>query len=330
MNKAITITQEIKDKNPDFRNFGLGIKVFTNSNFPKRFNGVENVSGYYETKTHLHEQDGFWEVERLPLSENQKYGTIERKGTENKYHYPVIDLTQEEIDIKQQEAIDNMPTLASVYASEIGHGFSRDIDVQIDQVEVFKPKEKVYHLLGYPLYKEYYKDDVCVCRLEYSKIFEDRTHEDITKNEFVGTKTKFIFYKDESRELFVTKEKITKYFSLVPTTTLNENNEVIDVVWSSADREGLLRQERYKSEQVMKAFNPNLYALFIMLWQDLYMTYKETGRNTELIQAISTHTLPKLDEQVLDEDKAVVFSGMGINPPYPSLTIRELIISALP
>ncbi|WP_417200092.1 hypothetical protein [Bizionia sp.] len=108
MNKAINITQAIKDKNHDFINYGLGIKEFTNSKFPKRFNGVENVSGYYQTKTHLHEQDGFWEVEKLPLGENQKYGAIERKGSENKYQYPVIDLTDEEIQsriISNSEAV---------------------------------------------------------------------------------------------------------------------------------------------------------------------------------------------------------------------------------
>ena len=108
MNKAITITQAIKDKNHDFRNYGLGIKEFTPSNFPNRFNGVENVSGYYENQTHLHEQDGFWEVEKLPLGENQKYGSIQRKGTENLYHYPIIDLTDEEIQsriISNSEAV---------------------------------------------------------------------------------------------------------------------------------------------------------------------------------------------------------------------------------
>lgn len=95
MKKAINITQEILSKNPHLGS--LGIKVFTDSNFPKRFNGVENVGGYYINRTDLHEQDGFWEVERLPLGENQKYGSIQRKGTENLYHYPIIDLTEEEI-----------------------------------------------------------------------------------------------------------------------------------------------------------------------------------------------------------------------------------------
>lgn len=104
--KAINITQEVLSKNPHLGS--LGIKVFTDSNFPSRFNGVENVGGYYATKTNLHEQDGFWDVEKLPLGENQKYGSITRKGTQNLYHYPIIDLTDEEIQsriISNSEAI---------------------------------------------------------------------------------------------------------------------------------------------------------------------------------------------------------------------------------
>ncbi len=100
MKKTIKITQEVLNANQLFQDkgFGLGIKEFTDSNFPSRFNGVENVGSYYQTRTDLHEQDGFWDVEKLPLGENQKYGTIQRKGTENLYHYPLIDLTEQEIE----------------------------------------------------------------------------------------------------------------------------------------------------------------------------------------------------------------------------------------
>lgn len=94
--KALYITQEIKDKNPSFRNYGLGLKTF--NTLPSRFNGVENVGGYYSQRNDLHELDGFWSVEKLPLGQYQRHGTLERKGNENLYHYPVIDFIQEEID----------------------------------------------------------------------------------------------------------------------------------------------------------------------------------------------------------------------------------------
>lgn len=94
--KALYITQEIKDRNPSFRNYGLGLKTF--NILPSRFNGVENVGGYYNQRTDLHKLDGFWSVEKLPLGQYQRHGALERKGNENLYHYPVLDFTQEEID----------------------------------------------------------------------------------------------------------------------------------------------------------------------------------------------------------------------------------------
>lgn len=75
-------------------------------------NGViktyEGIPSIFELKPHIglynlqdssvHIADGFWIVEKLPLGLNQKYGAIEQKGTEKKYHYPLINKTQAEID----------------------------------------------------------------------------------------------------------------------------------------------------------------------------------------------------------------------------------------
>lgn len=94
--KALYVTQEIKDKNPDLRKYNLGLKIF--NILPSRFNGVKNVTGYYETRSDLHELDGFWDVEKLPLGQYQKHGTLEQKDDLSLYHYPVIDFTQEETD----------------------------------------------------------------------------------------------------------------------------------------------------------------------------------------------------------------------------------------
>ncbi len=226
-----------------------------------------------------------------------------------------------------QEALNAIPSLAAIYCDQLGISYGREIDIPIDHIEAFRPTEKVYHLLGYPIYKEYYFNDVCVCRLEYEKLYEERTHLGFSSNEFVGTKTRFVFYKDENRNQFAVKEKITKRFSLVPTVINDELSNPIDVIWSGADREGLMRSQRYKSEQVMKAFNPNLYQLFISIWESLYTTYKETGKNDDLIDSVSNYILPVLDTEVQDDDKLVIFGEMET---YPSLTIRQLIIMALP
>lgn len=106
MDKALYITQEIKDKNPSFRRYGLGLSIFTT--LPSRFNGIENIGGYYETHTDKHEADGFWDVEKLPLQQYQRHGALERKGTEKLYHYPIIDFTQEEV-AEAQEIEQNAP-----------------------------------------------------------------------------------------------------------------------------------------------------------------------------------------------------------------------------
>lgn len=102
--KAINITQEIKDKNHYFKNYSLGIKIF--STLPNRFNGVVNVISDYQGHTDKHETDGFWNIEQLPLGEHQKYGAIEQKGSEKLYHYPLIDKTPEEIALEAQQALE--------------------------------------------------------------------------------------------------------------------------------------------------------------------------------------------------------------------------------
>ena len=98
--KAITITQQVKDNNRSFKSYPLGIKIFTT--LPNKFCGTENVTGSYQNRTDLHEEDGFWNIEKLPLGEHQKYGAIEQKGTEKLYHYPIIDFTEEEITAAQE------------------------------------------------------------------------------------------------------------------------------------------------------------------------------------------------------------------------------------
>ena len=65
---------------------------------PTVFELKPNVSYYNLQDESVHIDDGFWIVEKLPLGLNQYYGAIEQKGVEQKYHYPIIDKTQEEID----------------------------------------------------------------------------------------------------------------------------------------------------------------------------------------------------------------------------------------
>ena len=103
--KALAITQNIKDHNPHiaFKDVGT-CQIFTT--LPNKFCGTENVTGSYQNRTDLHEADGFWDIEQLPLGEHQKYGAIEQKGTEKLFHYPLIDKTPEEIALEAQQALE--------------------------------------------------------------------------------------------------------------------------------------------------------------------------------------------------------------------------------
>lgn len=283
--------------------------------------------GYHKLADSEHYKDGWRDLIEPSFDSTTQYlGLLYFDVDNDIFTWEVLDYTSEELAANNTLQIEIAPLLIEVYAKEIGAVYPRAVDIPIDLLEIFEPREKVYHLLGYPLFKEYYKDDVLVCRLEYERMFADLTHKGITKNEFIGTCTRFVFFKDVDGEHFETKEKVTKRFDLKPTEITDDNDLLIDVIWSSADREQVKRTQRYKSEQVMKSFNPDLYYLFIGLFGEKYSLYKETGIKDELIQDVQKYQLAKLDEQVMDEDKAVVFGPMET---YPSLTIRQLIIQAL-
>ena len=240
--------------------------------------------------------------------------------------------TQEEIEQYEE----SLPTLASEYANQNNFThFDRDIDVPIDILEFFKSKEKVYNLKGEPVIKSYvYLDNTPICDIIYEKQFENKVEEGFTKNEFVSSNTIFRFYKKADKSLFKDKVIHSLPFNLVPTVIRDENNNVTDVLWSSVKREEVLRNERYKSEEVMKTFNPMLYKLFTQVFGDAWQRYKETGDKTQLVLELNNapHVLiatgvyldEKLQEQVSDEDKIV----LGLLPT-DSLTILELILDSL-
>lgn len=110
MAKAIKITQDIKDKNAKYNlNFvkNNDVDSIVKTGFPRKFYVTEPVSGGYQTRTDLHESDG-WKDIIIPSynSQTQKLGTtvIEVDDT---FTYEVIDLSQEEIDALQEQNEEN-------------------------------------------------------------------------------------------------------------------------------------------------------------------------------------------------------------------------------
>lgn len=106
---AITITQEIKDLNPDlFKNYEVD-SIRQLSSIPKSFYSPTYFVGQrtdgYQTLIDIHEADGFFDVIQPTILDTQKRGVI--FFDVDKFTYTVIDKTQQELDDEAQQAEDS-------------------------------------------------------------------------------------------------------------------------------------------------------------------------------------------------------------------------------
>ena len=106
---AITITQVIKDLNPDlFKNYEVG-SIRQLSSIPKSFYSPTYFVGQrtdgYQTLIDIHEADGFFDVIQPTILDTQKRGVI--FFDVDKFTYTVIDKTQQELDDEAQQAEDS-------------------------------------------------------------------------------------------------------------------------------------------------------------------------------------------------------------------------------
>ena len=106
---AITITQVIKDLNPDlFKNYEVG-SIRQLSSIPKSFYSPTYFVGQrtdgYQTLIDIHEADGFFDVIQPAILDTQKRGVI--FFDVDKFTYTVIDKTQQELDDEAQQAEDS-------------------------------------------------------------------------------------------------------------------------------------------------------------------------------------------------------------------------------
>jgi hypothetical protein len=243
--------------------------------------------------------------------------------------YDFFEFEKEEIErfqptIAKQILIDNNINLIP----------NRDIDILVDTYEFFRPKTKVYDNKGFPLHKDYVyinklNEEILVCRISYHKVYKNLELYGIVKNELVGLYSKFTFYRYNS---IYNEEKIieTQNFDLIPTVIFekdangNSTEKVIDILWSSEKRNEILYEARKKVDQIMNTFNPALYNMLTGLFQQQYTRYLTFGDKTQLINDLISSQIPKLQEQVEDDDKIAI--GIPVN--Y-NLTILELIIGNL-
>ncbi len=106
MATAIKVTQNRKDKNPEFfANNTVGEIIRKRP--PGTFYGVEAVNGYYHTRTDLHIQDGFWVLIHKdfdPFTQKENLNRIVKATDEqgeiipNTYMYKIVELNQNQID----------------------------------------------------------------------------------------------------------------------------------------------------------------------------------------------------------------------------------------
>ena len=126
MVQGIFITQEIKDKNVKY-----GVRWLSNADvgatiirgLPQKFHVTEPVSGGYETRTDLHEEDGWKQVVQPEIGDNQKRGSIYFDEVNDVFTYNVIDLTDEEIEQRDQIV---MPRSEFKLALLANHGITND------------------------------------------------------------------------------------------------------------------------------------------------------------------------------------------------------------
>lgn len=100
MIKGIKITQSIKDNNPNNRTIqNSEINEIVRMFLPNAFNGVQNVLGGYDSRTDLHKNDGFKDIE-IPVYNSATHklgnGLIDNIG-KTKYTYNLISKSAQEI-----------------------------------------------------------------------------------------------------------------------------------------------------------------------------------------------------------------------------------------
>lgn len=100
MIKAIKITQEVKDKNPNSASIQSSeLDIIIRMSVPNMFFGTENVLGGYPLREDLHELDGFKEIVSPSYNiSTHKLGTELIDSVDNtSFTYSVISKSQEEI-----------------------------------------------------------------------------------------------------------------------------------------------------------------------------------------------------------------------------------------
>lgn len=135
---AITVTLQIKTLNELSNSVG---SIMTRSDYPNKFWGELRVVGGYKNRTDLHQSDGWAIVVNPAIGENQVRGELYYKEDEGVFTYPVIDLTDAQIEanlIAESEANKEQQIQAkSLSDAEQSIIDSIDQDEQLENIDVY-------------------------------------------------------------------------------------------------------------------------------------------------------------------------------------------------
>ena len=117
---GIEVTQEVKDLNQLSQSVGT---IITRSSFPNKWVTDRGITFGYAGATEFHEEDGWHDVVQPAIGDNQKRGSIYFDEVNDVFTYNVIDLTDEEIEQRDQIV---MPRSEFKLALLANHGITND------------------------------------------------------------------------------------------------------------------------------------------------------------------------------------------------------------
>lgn len=224
-------------------------------------------------------------------------------------------------------------TILSTLCRKYNIPFLLDTEIQFDNLSFLTAKEAVYGLKGTKLYKDYVYlnengEEITVIRQQYNVLSEERRLDGLSTQAIVGLNKVILFYKPTQSP----KEKVMKTldFSVFPITTLNPVTGDPMLIYSSSKLEEFLEGQRYKADNMLKSFNPNLYNWLYFAYGDLYQEYLKTGNSSRLIKAFNTEA-DQFNISILDKvvEEQFLVMLLGDLPEYPVLKVKELIIMNL-
>jgi len=238
-------------------------------------------------------------------------------------------ITQEAIDSNKPPEITILETLCILNGIPV----QKATEIQYDNLSFLKPKEAVYGLKGEKIYKDYVfveedLSETLVVRQLYNTVIEEKTHEGITVDVITGLKKTIQFFKrEESPE---EKFMYTLDFNVFPISTKNPVTGEDIVLYSSSKLEEFLENRRYKADNMLKSFNPNLYNWLYSAYGDLYLGYLKTGNSLNLISAFDNETDPtnlSILNKIVEEQFLVIL--FGVMDVYPEISVKDLIVMNL-